>query len=605
MFESPDRQPRRHRQPHDPHPAPPWAWLGRRLLRCRRRIAARAPGRRGGVHRRGAGGAELPRHRNAASGRASHTGAPARSTPATASFARTPPSPRPARGPASTSSGRRRRSCAPSASSTPRARWPRRAGVPLLPGTGLLADVGPGARRGRHIGFPVMLKSTAGGGGIGMQLCADQAALAAAFDSRAAPGAQQLRRRRHLPRELRRARAPRRGADLRRRPGPRGCARRARLLGAAPQPEGRRGDAGAQPTRRRARRLQADAVALGARVGYRSAGTVEFVYDGERDAFYFLEVNTRLQVEHGVTEEVSGLRPGRVDGARSRPARPPSSTTGSGRRRRAATRSRSGSTPRIPAKAFQPCAGLLTQVEFPTAPTCGSRPGWKRAWTSRRSTTRCSRSSSSRPRTGGRPWRAWTRRWRRRGSRASRPTARYCRPGASRDPVFRDGRQYTRLLESFAYRPATLDVLDGGTQTTLQDYPGRLGYWAVGVPPSGPDGRPSHSAWRIACSATRPTAAASRSRWSAPRCGSTRDAVIALCGAAIDRTRGRRGGGRLDAVQRTVPAACCASARCGAQARGPISRCAAASTSPRVPGQPVDLHARRLRRPRGPGAAHR
>src|SRR5690606_35306334 len=49
------------------------------------------------------------------------------------------------------------------------------------------------------------------------------------------------------------------------------------------------------------------AVSLGVSVKYQSAGTVEFIYDGARDEFYFLEVNTRLQVEHGITEAVTGV----------------------------------------------------------------------------------------------------------------------------------------------------------------------------------------------------------------------------------------------------------------------------------------------------------
>ena len=53
--------------------------------------------------------------------------------------------------------------------------------------------------------------------------------------------------------------------------------------------------------------LHAAAVKLGESVNYRSAGTVEFIYDADRDDFFFLEVNTRLQVEHGVTELVTGI----------------------------------------------------------------------------------------------------------------------------------------------------------------------------------------------------------------------------------------------------------------------------------------------------------
>ena len=54
------------------------------------------------------------------------------------------------------------------------------------------------------------------------------------------------------------------------------------------------------------------------------------------------------------------------------------------------------------------------------------------------------------------------------------------------DGQLQSGKVTTKLLASFQYKPATLDILESGTQTSVQDYPGRLGYWAVGVPPSGP-----------------------------------------------------------------------------------------------------------------------
>ena len=52
--------------------------------------------------------------------------------------------------------------------------------------------------------------------------------------------------------------------------------------------------------------------------------------------------------------------------------------------------------------------------------------------------------------------------------------------------AFREGRVHTRMLEDMAYQSATFEVLEPGTQTTVQDYPGRIGYWDVGIPPSGP-----------------------------------------------------------------------------------------------------------------------
>ncbi len=63
------------------------------------------------------------------------------------------------------------------------------------------------------------------------------------------------------------------------------------------------------------------------------------------------------------------------------------------------------------------------------------------------------------------------------------------------DAVFRDGRQYTRYLGSVHFTPLTVEVLQAGTQSMIQDYPGRIGYWDVGVPPSGPM---DHAAFRIA-----------------------------------------------------------------------------------------------------------
>ncbi len=262
---------------------------------------------------------------------------------------RTPSSPSAARRRASPSSGRRRSRCAPSASSTRRARWRTKAGLPLLPGTGLLPNVDAGAARGQAHRLPGDAEEH------GRRRRHRHAALrrqpaSSARRSTPSRGSREsnFKRRGRLPREVRR-RAPatsrcRSSATAR----ARARARRARLLAAAAQPEGHRGDAGAGPVGRdAARRCATRRCGSAQRSSYRSAGTVEFVFDADATAtFYFLEVNTRLQVEHGVTEEVTGVDlvewMVRVGGRRAA-ARP---TTR--RRRAAAMRSRCASTPRIP-----------------------------------------------------------------------------------------------------------------------------------------------------------------------------------------------------------------------------------------------------------------
>jgi urea carboxylase len=182
-----------------------------------------------------------------------------------------------------------------------------RLGIALLPGSGLLPGLDEARREAARIGFPVMLKSTAGGGGIGMQLVRRDAELDAAFAaverlatknfSRGGVFLEKfIERARHLEVQIFGD-----GAGTVVALGERDCStqrRNQKIIEETPAP--------GLPAATRAH-LHAAAVRLAGAVDYQSAGTVEFVYDTDSGEFYFLEVNTRLQVEHGVTEEVLGI----------------------------------------------------------------------------------------------------------------------------------------------------------------------------------------------------------------------------------------------------------------------------------------------------------
>ena len=186
-----------------------------------------------------------------------------------------------------------------------------RAGVPVVPGTERPLDDAVGddeiARIADGVGYPLVVKAVAGGGGKGMRTVDDRARSAGAIrTARSEAGSAFGDTAIYLERRLA-ASAPHRDPAARR-PARHGRAvRRARVLDPAAPSEGRRrvsvdrGVAGPArggwlPRRPRSR----------ARSSYSSAGTIEFLLD-EDGAFYFLEMNTRLQVEHPVTEMVTSI----------------------------------------------------------------------------------------------------------------------------------------------------------------------------------------------------------------------------------------------------------------------------------------------------------
>ncbi len=182
------------------------------------------------------------------------------------------------------------------------------AGVPVLPGSdGALAGLDDAHAVAKRIGFPVAVKASFGGGGRGIRIAADAAGLeaamaAAAREAGAAFGRSEIFLESFLPRPRHvevQVLGDRHGQVIHL--GDRDCTvqrRHQKMIEEAPAPD--------LPPEMRAAMRDA-AVALGKSVGYVGAGTVEFLVDRDAGTFAFLEMNTRLQVEHGVTEMVTGI----------------------------------------------------------------------------------------------------------------------------------------------------------------------------------------------------------------------------------------------------------------------------------------------------------
>jgi acetyl-CoA carboxylase biotin carboxylase subunit len=180
------------------------------------------------------------------------------------------------------------------------------AGVPVVPGTGLIDTEEEAVLAAGQFGFPVIIKATAGGGGKGMRVAWDEAELRKNYvqarnEAKAAFGNDGVYLEKYLvtPRHVEiQLMGDHHGHILHF--GERDCSvqrRHQKLIEEAPSPA---------VTPKMRGEMGAAAVRLAERVGYRSAGTVEFLLD-EDGKFYFMEMNTRIQVEHGVTELVTGI----------------------------------------------------------------------------------------------------------------------------------------------------------------------------------------------------------------------------------------------------------------------------------------------------------
>lgn len=355
----------------------------------------------------------------------------------------------------------------------------QQAQVPLLSGTGLLTDVQQAAEAAERIGYPVMIKSTAGGGGIGIRICENRQELLSSFDdvrhlaqNNFGDGGvfveKYIRRARHVEVQIF-GNEEGEVAIL----GERDCSvqrRNQKVVEESPAPN--------FPDRVR-REMYAAAKRLAKTSGYRSAGTVEFLYDEAAEHFYFLEVNTRLQVEHGITEEVYGIdlvewmireAAGELHGIDDFDPIP------------------DGHSIEIrlyaedAANGFRPSTGKLDEVIF---------SGKARVETWIRKNIEIT--SLYDPMLAKLIVHAPDRE-----SAVEKmlqvieetkiygvTTNLYYLHSFLSTPAYREGRLFTKMLEGFLPQEPALEVLEGGVQSTVQDAKGMLGYWTVGVPPCG------------------------------------------------------------------------------------------------------------------------
>lgn len=355
-----------------------------------------------------------------------------------------------------------------------------KANVPLLPGTGLLSGVEEAVTEAEKIGYPVILKSTAGGGGIGMRICHSVEELKNAYDAVCHLAAanfndagvfleKYVTRARHVEVQIF-GNAFGETVAL----GERDCSvqrRNQKVVEESPAPN--------LPDSVRTKMYEA-AERLAGVSSYRSAGTVEFLYDDKSEEFYFLEVNTRLQVEHGITEEVLGLdlvewmikeAAGELKGLRSFVRKPKGHAI---EVRVYAEDCMNGFRPgtgKIDAVSFSPLARVETWIQKGVEVTSLYDPMLAKLIVHGKDREDAVAKMKEVLRT----------------SRIYGITSnmQYLKCLLETD-MYEKGALFTGMLKDFLPQENAIEVLDGGVQTTVQDYPGMVGYWFVGVPPCGP-----------------------------------------------------------------------------------------------------------------------
>lgn len=227
-------------------------------------------------------------------------------------------------------------------------------------------------------------------------------------------------------------------------------------------------------------KMYAAAERLAKEASYRSAGTVEFLYDDQTEGFYFLEVNTRLQVEHGITEEVLGIdlvewmvkeAAGELKNIKSLVHKPQGHAIEVRVYAEDCINGFRPGTGKIDAVTFSPEARVETWIQKGVEVTSLYDPmlaklivhGTDRADAIAKM-ERVLKDSRVYGITSNMQYLA----------------------ALLKTETYQTGALFTGMLKDFMPQEHAIEVLDGGVQTTVQDYPGMIGYWFVGVPPCGP-----------------------------------------------------------------------------------------------------------------------
>ena len=355
-----------------------------------------------------------------------------------------------------------------------------KADVPLLPGTGLLSGVEEAVTEAEKIGYPVILKSTAGGGGIGMRICNSTEELRQAYDAVCHLAAanfndagvfleKYVTRSRHVEVQIfgneygETTALAERDCSVQR--------RNQKVVEESPAPN---------LSDEVREKMYAAAERLAKEASYRSAGTVEFLYDDQTEGFYFLEVNTRLQVEHGITEEVLGIdlvewmvkeAAGELKNIKSLVHKPQGHAIEVRVYAEDCINGFRPGTGKIDAVTFSPEARVETWIQKGVEVTSLYDPMLAKLIVH----------GSDRADAIAKMERVL------RDSRVYGITSNMQYLAALlKTETYQTGALFTGMLKDFMPQEHAIEVLDGGVQTTVQDYPGMIGYWFVGVPPCGP-----------------------------------------------------------------------------------------------------------------------